>query len=152
MKIIKSKYIFLIFVFAALFSFVQCEEEDEVRPAIFPDVQQMDASYNGSTFSFTNVPPEVEHLVLGIFDAPIIPSGKTIKNLNDLKGGCRTGLENGYMNRETVSTLFEYDQSLNNGNGDFNENSPYSLPSDFHWAVWGYNSDWNLIAATSEKP
>ncbi|MDY6969689.1 MAG: hypothetical protein SVR08_13670, partial [Spirochaetota bacterium] len=64
------------------------------------------------------------------------------------EGGSRSGLSGFSRTSVSLSYLYTFDEISK----DFTTTN-YIVPSgiDLYWAVWGYNKDWVLISATSQK-
>jgi hypothetical protein len=123
---------------------VGCELLEETATPIFADTELMDASYSAGQFRF--FPSwDVEYVVLGIFQNPIVTLGKRIVNMNDMKGGSCTGLSGFTRSQVDEVSLFIYSDAsgyFTGLPGGFNPNGT------MYWAVWGFNADWVIISSS----
>ena len=100
----------LLSIAVALF-LVGCELLEDPGTPIFSETELMDASYSGGQFYFS--PSwDVEYIVLGIFDSPIVTLGKSIVNMVDMKGGSCTGQSGFTRSQVPEASLYTYSDVL----------------------------------------
>lgn len=129
----------------ALFS-VGCEWMEDHSTPIFPETELMYAGNSEGQFYFSPS-SEVEYIVLGIFDSPIVTSGKSIVNMVDMKGGSCTGQSGFTRSQVPEDSLYTYSYALKYFTGSPGEYNPNGIK---YWGVWGFNADWVIISSSRQ--
>ena len=129
----------------ALFS-VGCELMEDPDTPIFAKTELMDASNSEGLFYFSPS-SEVEYIVLGIFDNPIVTSGKSIVNMVDMKGGSCTGQSGFTRGQVPEDSLYTYSSEFKYFTGSPGEYNPNGIK---YWGVWGFNADWVIISSSKQ--
>jgi hypothetical protein len=126
---------------------VGCVLEEDPGTPIFSDTEPMYASVSAGQFHFSP-PSEVEYLVLGIFNSPIITSGKSIVNMGNMEGGSCTGQSGFTRSQVPQGSLYPY-----NDTAKFFTGSPgdYTPSGTKYWGVWGFNADWVIISSSKQN-
>jgi hypothetical protein len=119
---------------------------EESPTPIFAGTKFMGAYYSEDCFYFSPS-KNVEYLVLGIFGSPIATSGKSILNMVDMKGGSCTEQPNFTRSQVTEDSLYTYSHDLKFFTGSPGDYTPKGTK---HWAVWGFNADWVIIASSND--
>jgi hypothetical protein len=123
-----------------------CELLEEPGTPIFAETELMDASYSEGQFYFSPS-RDVEYIVLGIFNSPIVTSGKRIVNMHDVEGGSCTGQSGFTRSQVPEDSLYLYNDTLKCFTGSPGGYDPYGT---MHWAVWGFNADWVIINSSKQ--
>ena len=119
---------------------------DEIHAPIFAHTERMDVSYNAGQFYFL-LSEDVECVVLGIFQAPIATSGKSIVNMIDMEGGSCTGTSGFNRGQVAEDALYIYTDEAKSFTGI---PGGYNPSGSRYWAVWGFNSDWVIISSSQQ--
>jgi hypothetical protein len=136
----------LILALAVVLFLMGCDMLEESPTPIFAETKFMEAYNSEDCFHFSPS-SDVEYIVLGIFNSPIVTSGKSIVNMVDMMGGSCTGQLNFTRSQVPEDSLFTYSHDLKFFTG---------LPGDYvpngtkHWAVWGFNADWVIISSSND--
>ena len=133
----------LLSIAVALFS-MGCELFEDPGTPIFAETELMDASYSEGQFYFS--PSwDVKYIVLGIFNSPIVTSGKSIVNMFDMEGGSCTDKLGFTRSQVPEDSLYTYDDALK-----FFTGLLYNPTGSMYWAVWGFNADWVIIYSSKQ--
>ena len=135
----------LLSIAVALFS-VGCELMEDPGTPIFAETELMDASNSEGQFYFSPS-RDVEYIVLGIFNSPIVTSGKSIVNMVDMKGGSCTGQSGFTRSQVPEDSLYTYSDTLKCFTGSPGEYNPNGIK---YWGVWGFNADWVIISSSKQ--
>jgi len=135
----------LLSIAVTLFS-VGCELLEDSGTPIFAETELMNASYSEGQFYFSPS-RDVEYIVLGIFDNPIVTSGKRIVNMDDMKGGSCTGQSWFTRSQVPEDSLYTYSDALKCFTGSPGGYDPNGIK---YWAVWGFNADWVIILSSKQ--
>jgi hypothetical protein len=106
----------------------------------------MTAEYVDNEFLF--YPSEdVEYIVIGFFNSPIVTRGKRIVNMDNMEGGSCSGQSGFTRSRVPDNALYVYDQASMFFTGLA---GAYVPSGTMYWAVWGFNADWVIITSSDE--
>jgi hypothetical protein len=123
-----------------------CVMEEDLGTPIFPETDLMTASYSEGQFYFS--PSwDVEYIVLGIFDNPIVTVEKSIVNMIDMEGGSSTGLSGFTRGQVAETSLYIYSDVSRSFSG---APGGYDPSGKKYWSVWGFNSDWVIISSSKQ--
>jgi hypothetical protein len=100
---------------------------------------------NGS-FSYS-VPGDVKYLVIGVFNAEIATSGKTITNTSNFVAGSRDGMTDFVRGSQSRTTLHSFNQTTR----DFDSALFNPTGTGHYWAVWGYDQFGNLTHSSPQR-
>ena len=145
-SLIKKLFLFIILISGVLL--ISCETEPpKPDTPIFSDVETLEIYESGGTYYFENLPSYVKNIQVLIFasaNQPVIDdNSKLITNIDDLKGGNRTGLNN--ISRTEVSGFYGYDT----GTKDFNSTDITGTVIGTDWfIVLGFDEYFNLTHAS----
>lgn len=128
--------------------------EEDAAPPIFDDVSTIEATKSagalGSTSTIDIKMPDVEYayIVVGVFNSETIivdPDLNLITNSENMICGIRSGMA-GFTRTALPCAAFK---KWNNPTCDFDVSVPASFIGERVWAVWAYDKDLNLVAASA---
>jgi len=125
---------------------VGCELMEDPDTPIFAETELMNASNSGGQFYFSPS-YDVEYIVLGIFNSPIVTSGKSIANMGDMEGGSCTGQSGFTRSQVPEDSLYIYNDTLKYFTGSPGDYIPTGTK---YWGVWGFNADWVIISSSKQ--